>query len=86
MEIGMLWFDDSSNSLADKVARALAHYENKYGRKATLCLVHPETLNGGEEIVGGVEMRSARSVMPHHYWIGVEEEAVAEPSRQRAAA
>jgi hypothetical protein len=86
MEIGMLWFDDSSSALSDKVARALAHYESKYGRKATLCLVHPETLNGGDGIVRGVELRSARSVMPHHYWIGVEEEAGREPSRQRAAA
>jgi hypothetical protein len=86
MEIGMLWFDDSASGLKEKVSRAVSHYESKYGRRATVCLAHPDTLNGGEGLVAGVELRAARSVMPNHYWIGVEDEQRSEARPQKAAA
>lgn len=73
MEIGMLWFDDGPNSLKDKVSQAVAFYEQKFGEKPTHCLVHPNTLNGGEGDIAGVSVRKARNVMPNHYWIGIEE-------------
>ena len=81
MEIGMLWFDDSHLSLAEKISRAVAFYDDKYGRKPTLCLVHPNTVNGGEGIVAGVQVRPARTVMPGHFWIGIDEK-----SRRRRSA
>ena len=74
MEIGMLWFDDGPKPLQEKVAQAVAFYEDKFGDKPTHCLVHPSTLNGGEGLVGSVQVRKARNVMPNHYWIGVEEQ------------
>ncbi len=73
MDIGMLWFDDSSRSLKEKVQRAAAYYAEKYGRKPTLCLVNPITLNGDEGVIGGVEVRKGDNVMPQHYWIGVDQ-------------
>ena len=73
MEIGMLWFDDGPTKLQDKVSQAVAFYEQKFGEKPTHCLVHPNTLNGGEGDVAGVAVRKARNVMPNHYWIGIEE-------------
>ena len=75
MEIGMLWFDDSHLALAKKISRAVAFYDEKYGRAPTLCLVHPNTINGGEGIVAGVQVRPARTVMPGHFWIGVDEKS-----------
>ena len=73
MEIGMLWFDDGPGSVKEKVARAAEFYAAKYGQKATVCMVHPDTLGKVEGRVGGVELLSERSVLPHHFWIGVEE-------------
>lgn len=88
MEIGMLWFDDGPTSLKDKVSQAVAFYEQKFGEKPTHCLVHPNTLNGGEGDVEGVTVRKARNVMPNHYWVGIEEaaaESKSSRSRSRSA-
>jgi hypothetical protein len=81
MDIGMLWFDDSQLTISEKISRAVEFYDEKYGRTPTLCLVHPETVNGGEEIVAGVEIRQARSVMPDHFWIGIDDK----PKRRKPA-
>ncbi len=75
MEIGMLWFDDSQRTLEEKLRRAMEHYITKYGHSPTLCFVHPETLNGGPDIVAGLHVRKSRLVMPNHFWIGFEDRA-----------
>jgi hypothetical protein len=85
MEIGMLWFDDSARTLPEKITRAAAYYAEKYGRAPTLCLVNPAGLNGSEGQHGGVQVRGARSVMPHHLWIGVDEEKKPAKSTPRLA-
>jgi hypothetical protein len=83
MNVGMLWFDnDSKVSLDIKVERAAAYYRNKYGKTPTLCFVHPSMLPetcrvSQDEVQGkvyttdGIEVRSNRSVLPNHFWIGV---------------
>jgi hypothetical protein len=76
MDIGMLWFDDSSTALQDKVSQAVSFYQDKFGETPTHCLVHPQTLKEeAEGIVAGVQVRTARNVMPNHYWIGVDEKS-----------
>lgn len=80
MEIGMLWFDDGPGSVKEKVARAAEFYAAKYGQKATVCMVHPDTLGKVEGRVGGVELLSERAILPHHFWIGVEESKSGTPS------
>ena len=74
MDIGMLWFDDSSRSFAEKVRRAAVYYKEKYGREPTLCLVNPETWDSSDDKKLPVEMRQARLVLPNHFWIGVEDD------------
>lgn len=81
MDIGMLWFDDSARPLGEKLQRAIEHYARKYGRQPTLCLVNPAGLDGGEGTLAGVQVRGARSVMPNHLWVGVDEQ----PARPAAA-
>lgn len=85
MEIGMLWFDDSARTLPEKIKRAAAYYTEKYGRSPTLCLVNPTGLNGAEGDLEGVQVRAARSVMPHHLWIGVDERKRPERALPRVA-
>jgi len=87
MDIGMLWFDDSPTALQDKVSQAVSFYRDKFGETPTHCLVHPQTLKEeAEGIVAGVQVRTARNVMPNHYWIGVDEKSsrVRKPSLRSA--
>lgn len=86
MEIGMLWFDDGPASLADRIRRAADYYAEKYGRRPTVCMVNPATLNGGEGSVAGVDVRKAVSVMPNHFWLGVGQENKTQKQSSRKAA
>ena len=85
MKIGMLWFDnDPKTKLESKVKRAAQYYQQKYGKKPTLCFVHPcmlpETVedgtiddseDGANLVSGGVEVRTNHTILPNHFWIGV---------------
>ena len=44
MNVGLLWFDNSSLPLAQKVQKAADYYCKKYGRQPDMCLVHPPAL------------------------------------------
>lgn len=79
MNIGMLWFDnDPKAGLETKLARAVQYYKNKYGSSPNLCFVHPSMLENGASALpvsapprAGVELRPSRSVLPHHFWLGI---------------
>jgi hypothetical protein len=87
MNIGMLWFDnDTKSDLSDKVERAASYYQKKYGKRPDLCYIHPSMVppaaNGdGNEAglkpairaAGGypIEVRTTRTVLPNHLWIGL---------------
>jgi hypothetical protein len=87
VDFGLLWYDDSSTrSLADKVARAAAQYEHKFGQSPTVCFVNPAMLagngngngNGHGKLTddlrsGSVRVETLRAVLPHHFLVGVEE-------------
>lgn len=72
MDLGMLWFDDSRRSLAEKVQRAADFYLSKYGQQATECHVHPRTLGpAAPAYVGIVRLVPSSTVVRDHYWLGV---------------
>jgi len=74
MFTGMMWFDnDPKTPLTEKVHQAADYYRNKYGRIPDLCLVNPKMLPESEAHEGKIIIRSARSVLPGHLWIGVDE-------------
>lgn len=69
----MLWFDDeSARTVEEKIERAAKHYAGKYGSQPTLCYVHPSMLNGDQVKANGIEIRTANTVLPHHFWLGHE--------------
>jgi hypothetical protein len=95
MNIGMLWFDnDPKVGFEVKVERAATYYRNKYGRSPTVCFVHPSMLSGPKNSsseaplpaaghiprAAGLEIRSNRSVLPNHFWIGQSLAVESEPS------
>jgi len=86
MDVGMLWFDnDKSADLDSKVKRAANYYQKKYGQSPNLCFVHPsmlsingkkpkgkaKTKNGKPRTTAGVELRESKSLLPNHFWLGV---------------
>ena len=74
MDTGMLWYDgDKGQDLAQKVARAAAHYRLKYGVAPNLCFVNPALLPQGPRVAGGVQVRPDRTVQPNHFWLGVDD-------------
>ena len=73
MEWGLLWYDDTAGRpLEDKVTRAAAHYERKYGQPPTLCFVNPSAKNGTDQ-VAGIQVEALKVVGPNCLWIGVGE-------------
>ncbi|MCP4361972.1 MAG: hypothetical protein GY796_28510 [Chloroflexi bacterium] len=72
MQIGMLWLDDDQKRpLEEKVQRAVEYYWEKYGRWPELCLVNPTEISDKMR-VGKVEVTSRRTVLPHHFWLGMK--------------
>lgn len=87
MDIGMLWFDnDKKSDYEVKIERAAAYYRNKYGKTPNLCFVHPcmIPMNGSQESdqvnlssdtpllkSQGVEIRISKTMLPNHFWIGI---------------
>jgi hypothetical protein len=79
MNIGMLWFDnDPKTEINSKIERAASYYRDKYGKSPNLCFVHP-TMVGVETPdepatttqSGDISVRTSLSVLPNHFWIGV---------------
>jgi hypothetical protein len=74
MNIGMLWFDnDKKTDLSDKIKRAASYYKEKYGQNPNLCFVHPSMLKAPSAAEAGIELRTTRSVLPNHFWLGVNQ-------------
>lgn len=72
MKSGMLWLDaDARRTFEEKVQRAVEYYREKYGAMPDLCLVNTATLADDEVEVGPVKVQRARTVLPHHFWVGV---------------
>lgn len=74
MHTGMLWFDDSKDTLPVKVKKAFDYYMKKYGRTPDLVLVHPSTMEG-QQLPDGITVRPYRPVLPGHIWIGIEDKS-----------
>jgi len=84
IEWGLLWFDDTpGRMLKEKISQAATRYQIKYGQPATMCFVHPSML-GDVVNVGGIQVNGLRTVLPHHFWLGVgcEKKAKKEPSSE----
>ena len=73
MDLGMLWFDnDPKLDVLSKVQRAAAYYQEKYGKEPNLCFVHPSMIAEMKANSGSVAVCSNATILPHHFWIGVQ--------------
>ena len=80
MDIGMLWFDnDKKSDYEVKIERAATYYRDKYGKTPNLCFVHPcmipNNVSSDAEKTSmksqGVEVRTSKTMLPNHFWIGI---------------
>ncbi|MCA9932753.1 MAG: hypothetical protein KC415_02440 [Anaerolineales bacterium] len=72
MNVGMLWLDaDGKRPLEEKVQRAADYYQEKYGRLPNLCLVNTSTVDD-ERKVGKILVQPVNTILPNHFWLGVE--------------
>jgi hypothetical protein len=79
MNIGMLWFDnDPKTEINIKIERAAVYYREKYGKRPNVCFVNPSMIKSSiapepnQPILSGeIELRTSKSVLPNHFWIGV---------------
>ena len=71
MSTGILWFDNSTTPLKEKIEKAVTYYQFRYHVSPNLCLVHPSMVIDGVE-VPGIEIKKYRPVLPGHIWLGVE--------------
>jgi hypothetical protein len=89
MDIGMLWFDnDKQADLNARVNRAVTYYQKKYGQKPNICFVNPCMIstngnstqsNPGNSAVkssNGIEIRESLTMLPNHFWIGINAKKV----------
>lgn len=76
MKVGMMWFDgDSQIELQARIKRAAVYYQNKYGEQPNLCVIHPSTASANApHLVAGIDVRMSASVLPDHFWLGIDEQ------------
>lgn len=76
MDVGMLWYDAAPGpALGDRIQHAADYYRDKYGKDPDLCMVNPSLKHEGlPRRLGGMEIRTSRSVLAHHFWLGVRGE------------
>lgn len=80
MDIGLLWFNnDPQLDLTSKVSKAAEYYQSKYGEAPDLCFVHPSMLSEPTVRAGAVVVCSNSTVLPHHFWIGVQHDNNSSP-------
>lgn len=74
MRTGMLWFDNNDqHDMESKLQRAVDYYEKKYGKRPSVCVVHPLTMAGNQKDPLGLDIRTSNNVLPHHFWLGEEQ-------------
>jgi hypothetical protein len=76
VDTGLLWYDGSKADFATKVLEAKERYEEKFGRKPNCCYVHPECLPEKGLPANGIKVVASPTVLPNHFWVGVEQKEV----------
>lgn len=69
----LVWYDpDSQRSIVEKIQNARAAYGRRFSAAPNLVLVSA----ADTAALAGVEVRSTRTVQPHHFWVGHADERV----------
>jgi hypothetical protein len=74
IERSMLWFDNNpATTLEKKIEDAVIYYRNKYHKEPNICYIHPSMKTDPiEEEIAGLKVRTDRSILPNHFYVGIE--------------
>lgn len=70
-----MWFDgDHRSELHTRIERAAMYYREKYGELPNLCVINPSTAGANPPgLVKGLDVRTSPSVLPDHFWLGIDD-------------
>jgi hypothetical protein len=71
MKSGLLWYDNSKLTLAQKIEAANARYTQKFGVPANTAFVNARDLEKGVVKLEGIEVRTKHTILPNHIWLGI---------------
>ena len=78
MEFGELFLiEDPHMNLEQRVLWAAERYQRKYGRRPTLCMLHPSLLKGEGRRLGRLRLEAKKSVLPNYLWVGMAAQPLA---------
>lgn len=72
MSFGMLWFDADKVSLEQRLEKAAAYFERKYGARPGGAILPPGSLSEETAQVAGLTCSQSRMVHKNHIWLTVE--------------
>lgn len=71
----LVWYDaDARRTAGEKIQDALAAYGRRFSAPANLVLVNAVDVTE----LAAIEVRSERTVQPHHFWVGRSDERAPE--------
>jgi hypothetical protein len=80
MREGLLWFDpDKRRTPQEKLDQACARYTERFGRRPDTCHVNPAELFEHPTL----RVIPDPAVLPHHFWVGEDQEMAAARREQR---
>jgi hypothetical protein len=88
VKVGMMWFDgDHRIDLRKRIERAATYYRDKYGENPNLCVIHPSTADANPPgLVTDIDVRTSFSVLPDHFWLGIDDQSCSITDAMRVAA
>jgi hypothetical protein len=69
--IGMLWYDNSRETLTRKIERALDYYRDKFGEEPNTIAVNPTDALAGIPAISDIRIVPDRMVARNYMLIGV---------------
>ncbi len=72
MKSGLLWYDNSSKSISDKIEAAARRYKEKFGAPPDMCFVNPNDLENAKAKPNvKIHIATKTTIMPNHIWLGM---------------
>lgn len=73
MKSGLLWYDNSSRSIAAKIQDAARRYREKFGISPDTCFVNPRDFENQLKAKPDLKIHIAAktTIMPNHIWLGI---------------
>lgn len=65
-----MWFDDSKDSVRDKVQGGIAVFQRKFGSLPTVCKLNSAHVNLR---IDGIVLETAPNIPINNFWFGMEE-------------